>query len=532
MSGVKMPRLLNKQLQEVGRLHPSSCSITLNMEPISTAKMSLPDGEETVSVGDFVELFVPGRSAGIFRVSAVDTDYVSGAQNVSLEHGIVTMADAVVFGHHHYYGFDDGGSPEYTVTAYMGVVGYYYQYQQRLSLILTTYNKDGSRYRPYFKIGTVIPIIARSESGYQMLLTSETNALADPELSSGKWDGNIRTVRIHSDAVWECLPYSNATATAVAKETMRLRPERSGSISGSQHVMQIGDHVTVHGRVGDEVGGWYSVEDAGYRGYVPTDSIVLDPGYIIGGVTGDVQKQFEAVGQSLIDAAHNQSTHWQFGESDFVESFGYTFDNVNLFDAMLSLPDKLQSPYMWEFDQSAEPWRLNLRKLHDKNLSELRMSRNLSALSTSVNVDDVVTCVFPVGADGLTIEAVNDGLPYILDEGKAEIYGHREAVIETQDTDASALYESGLRELEKHGEAQVSVKVSALELSRMTGEPLDALEIGKMCRIPLPEIGTTVEEYIVSMAWSNVYGAPERVNVTLANSSKTASGFIAKMMRG
>lgn len=76
------------------------------------------------------------------------------------------------------------------------------------------------------------------------------------------------------------------------------------------------------------------------------------------------------------------------------------------------------------------------------------------------------------------------------------------------------------------------MSVSALDLSEMTGEPLDRLTIGKMCRIPLPKDGITVNDYITKLSWSDVYGAPTKVAVTLANSPRTASDLIARLLKG
>ena len=42
---IQLPRLLDKQMQEVARLHPVSLSLDLNMAPLSTATMTLPEGD-------------------------------------------------------------------------------------------------------------------------------------------------------------------------------------------------------------------------------------------------------------------------------------------------------------------------------------------------------------------------------------------------------------------------------------------------------------------------------------------------------
>lgn len=91
---VRLPRLLNSSLGEVGRLHPSKLSVKVNLTPLSTATMTLPEGEPTIGLRQWVEIYGATGSLGIFRVAAVKTDYGDG-QIINLEHGIASLGDAL-----------------------------------------------------------------------------------------------------------------------------------------------------------------------------------------------------------------------------------------------------------------------------------------------------------------------------------------------------------------------------------------------------------------------------------------------------
>lgn len=95
MSKVRLPRLLGSDLTEKARLHPSRASATINLAPLSRASLTLPEGEPTVGVRDFVEVYGPEGSLGIFRTSSVQTTY-GNQQQVSLEHGLVTLEDDLI----------------------------------------------------------------------------------------------------------------------------------------------------------------------------------------------------------------------------------------------------------------------------------------------------------------------------------------------------------------------------------------------------------------------------------------------------
>lgn len=94
-SGMRLPRLLDGDLHEKARLNCTSLSLELNLDPLSTAEMALPNTAPAVSVDDFVELFSPYGSVGIFRVWQTE-ERVGYSRYCSLRHALVTLADDLV----------------------------------------------------------------------------------------------------------------------------------------------------------------------------------------------------------------------------------------------------------------------------------------------------------------------------------------------------------------------------------------------------------------------------------------------------
>lgn len=90
----RLPRLLNSSLGEADRLHPSKLSVKVNLTPLTTATMTLPEGEPTIGLRQWVEIYGAAGSLGIFRVAAVKTDYGEG-QIINLEHGIASLGDSL-----------------------------------------------------------------------------------------------------------------------------------------------------------------------------------------------------------------------------------------------------------------------------------------------------------------------------------------------------------------------------------------------------------------------------------------------------
>lgn len=93
---VRLPRLLDRDLNEVCRLHPNMQNVNLNIAPPSTASLTLPD-KSGVPVRSFVELYNAKGSVGIYRVNMPEEGYGSG-DRVSLSHGICVLEDAIIRG--------------------------------------------------------------------------------------------------------------------------------------------------------------------------------------------------------------------------------------------------------------------------------------------------------------------------------------------------------------------------------------------------------------------------------------------------
>lgn len=93
-----MPRLLDSNLNEIARLE-ARVALSLNLTPLSTARLRVSPGEPEVPVRAFMELFTPNESAGIFRVREAETVRGYGAgQTLYLEDALTTLSDDIAIG--------------------------------------------------------------------------------------------------------------------------------------------------------------------------------------------------------------------------------------------------------------------------------------------------------------------------------------------------------------------------------------------------------------------------------------------------
>lgn len=91
---MRNPRLLDKNLNEVRRLHPISLTIDEKLVPLSYANITL-DRSEVVPERSMVELFTENGSAGIFRTRAPSYGY-NAYSEIQLDHAIAELGDFLV----------------------------------------------------------------------------------------------------------------------------------------------------------------------------------------------------------------------------------------------------------------------------------------------------------------------------------------------------------------------------------------------------------------------------------------------------
>lgn len=369
---IKAPRLLDRTLQEIGRLNPVRESPTMRMQPLSTAELELAPDDPYVEVGMFVELYTISGSIGIFRVSNVRLNYGSkNTRTISLEHGIVTLADNLLFGYHEYGGGDASTGEAMYVNDVIDVLLSYQEVQ-------------------YWERDTSIP--------------------------------------------------------------------------------------------------------------------------------------------------ENQTMY---------SAFSYSFENENVLSALISLTEPMPEQMIWTFDFSSFPWKVGLRKLNAIDdrwpTCECRMHRNMSTATVNIDINDLITRIYPLGygegVDQLTVEdayvnGVRYGLPYIQDDEAVAEWGILQGVYtETTVADPATLYNMAKNVLDAKSTPVVTITVSALELADLTGEPWDHLELGRVCRMAIPDHDVVMEERIIEMTWSDVYNRPRDIKLTLANKLSSTEDTIANLSK-
>ena len=220
-----------------------------------------------------------------------------------------------------------------------------------------------------------------------------------------------------------------------------------------------------------------------------------------------------------------RSDEWTLGNFDYGSvSLPYKFNGENLYDALVSVTKSLEDAW-WSYDLTAIPFKLNITRRSESVGTELRCGRNIASVTRTTDVANMYTRFYPVGKDDLHISG-----NYV--ERNAGDYGVREQVeVNTGLETEEELRRWANEKLDVHAQPLDTVEVEALELADATGESLDKIRIGRICRVPLPEYGTIIEERITQVRYSDKLNRKEEAQVTLANAQEDIAKIIADAIK-
>lgn len=217
--------------------------------------------------------------------------------------------------------------------------------------------------------------------------------------------------------------------------------------------------------------------------------------------------------------------HWKMGTCEITRYFSYKFENDNVLSALFSIPKPFDQQYIWTWNTQVYPWVLSLEIPDSEPTCEIREGKNLRGLTLTEDPMGIYNRIYPLGyGEGdnqLTIESVNGGVPYIEDAASVAEYGVRMYIWpDKRFEDAAVLKASAESLLKKWREVIASWKISAADLSSITGEPIDKLTMGKVVRLAVPTLKQTVDLRIVKEKKSDVTGNPGAIDLEIGNKTE------------
>lgn len=216
---------------------------------------------------------------------------------------------------------------------------------------------------------------------------------------------------------------------------------------------------------------------------------------------------------------------WTLGSMGFSKSAPYNFNGDDLLSALETISGSLLEAW-WSYDFTSYPFKLNIKPKSTQVACEMRMDRNIRSLKKTVDKTRMFTRFYPIGKNNLKL----GGGGYV--EKNANLYG----IISKVETDGEKASAAELKawaeeKLNNHAEPLVTITITGLDLSEATGEPLDRLTLGTVCRVPLPEFEAIITERITRLSWGDKLADPESVSITLANQVEDVASIVNRIQK-
>ncbi|GIO63589.1 phage tail protein [Paenibacillus cineris] len=233
--------------------------------------------------------------------------------------------------------------------------------------------------------------------------------------------------------------------------------------------------------------------------------------------------------------ARQSTQRWQLGTVSISKEFEYNWENENLLGALFSVPKPFDVEYMWTWDTTTYPWKLNLVIPSSTVQAYIRYGVNLQGIEKVVDPSNVVTRLYGLGygegVNQLTFSEINGGRPYIDAESTyIQKYGIMQSVFVDRSIEyPETLLASCRAMLNELKQPRISYTVQASELYALTKDPIDKFRTGTMVRVQDKELGEDVTVRVLNVRKADVIGAPGNVEIEIANRPEDIAGSITEL---
>jgi phage minor structural protein len=255
--------------------------------------------------------------------------------------------------------------------------------------------------------------------------------------------------------------------------------------------------------------------------------------HVMGTLIDDVLFQYHQTNNlspaNTLNYILSKQTLWELGTVDFTELFSYKWENENLLSAIFSVPATYSGEYMWTWDTSVSPWRLNLVRPSNEVSARILYRKNLVGIEKNEDPTGIITRIYALGygegINQLTIKDVNGGLPYI-DADTIATYGVKSYIhVDLKEENANTLKAKVSAILEANKNPEITYAVSAADLWQITGDTLDKFVNGGLVYVNDTETGIEFNARVKVRKKNNYVADPGNVDLEIGNAVLTIADF-------
>lgn len=156
-----------------------------------------------------------------------------------------------------------------------------------------------------------------------------------------------------------------------------------------------------------------------------------------------------------------------------------------------------------------------------KNNQQIAFGSNLVNIEDQLEVGTLVTRVWPLGNEGLTISSVNDGKAYLQNADVELRYGRVDKTIQVDSDDPSVVKSYGQAYLTRYAAMNNTITLTAIDLHNLD-KTISSFEVGDAVRVLSPPHGIDAEMIVNSVSTDLVQLSNSRITLGAKKGSITS----------
>lgn len=201
-------------------------------------------------------------------------------------------------------------------------------------------------------------------------------------------------------------------------------------------------------------------------------------------------------------------------------SVSHSNECKNIFELLKELRSE-KGGYIWVSYIGGDV-RINYTKsIGKENRQQISFGSNLVNIEGQLEVGTLVTRVWPLGNDGLTIESVNDGKAYLQNEEVELRYGRIDKTIQVDSDDPSVVKSYGQAYLTRYAAMNNTITLTAIDLHNLD-KTISSFEVGDSVHVISPPHGIDAEMIVNSISTDLVQLSNSRITLGAKKGSITS----------
>ncbi len=226
-----------------------------------------------------------------------------------------------------------------------------------------------------------------------------------------------------------------------------------------------------------------------------------------------------------------KQTDWILGDCEFDFQIDYSFENMQMLEAIFNVTKNWSAKYLWDFDTTSYPFKIHLRKPDNNIKSEIRTAKNLISLTLEEDYRNLANKVYALGkGEGVNqVHLVNardleadpptvNGEYFVKDDESIAKYGTVEALaLDRTIEDKEYLIMLANKTLKAGKDVPQVYTVKAADIYPVTHRKEDSFRLGDVCRVVETELGITYSGRILKITKKNMTGDPGEVELSIGD---------------